>query len=81
MFSVFIYQQENTLQLYPSAYLYKPINNKLKVKYRLNDISEMEGSVVGVSVTSETVYNVCACFYKGPCMYHLAHLPMYVYAV
>ena len=56
----FINLQGNILQFYPSAYLYEPIDDVLEVKYSLNDLSKTEGSLVGVSVNSETVNDVCA---------------------
>ena len=56
--------QENILQFYPSAYLYKPVDDVLEVKYGLNDLSAIKGSVVGVSVTSDTLNDVRVCFVK-----------------
>ena len=46
------------LQFYPSAYLFEPNNDVLEVKYGLNDLSKIKGSVVGVSVASETISDV-----------------------
>ena len=56
--------QGNILQFYPSAYLYKPVDDILEVKYGLNDLSAIKGSVVGVSVTSDTLNDVRVCFVK-----------------
>ena len=53
--------QGNILQFYPSAYLYEPIDDVLEVKYSLKDLSKTEGSLVGVSVNSETVNDVRMC--------------------
>lgn len=47
------------MQFYPSAYLYKPIDDIIEVEYGLNDVSVNKGSAVGVSVTTETVNDVC----------------------
>ena len=46
------------MQFYPSAYLYKPVDDMLEVKYGLNDVSAIERSAVGVSVTSDTINDV-----------------------
>ena len=54
----FIILQGNVLQFYPSAYLYKPVDDMLEVKYGLNDASAIERSAVGVSVTSDTINDV-----------------------
>ena len=59
MYAVELNLQGNTLRFYPSAHLYEPIDDVLEVKYGLNDLTKIKGSGVGVSVTSETVNDVC----------------------
>lgn len=56
--SVLFNLQGNVLQFYPSAYLYEPNEDVLEVKYSLNDLSKIQGSLVGVSVNSQTVNDV-----------------------
>ena len=67
--------QGNILQFYPSAYLYEPNDDVLEVKYSLNDLSKIKGSLVGVSVNSQTVNDVCASL----CMHVYIPFSLYCY--